>query len=108
MSKVACVHAPLLEHTFSTVARVAPDAFRICAWIWSYVIVSAQCGWYQKVSCELPLGTATDCVSVLLPFTGLGEPTCAEKVPERPPEWIAGRKAPLALHELSDPVSKPG
>ena len=108
MLNVACVHAPLLEQTFSTVASVEPDVLRTCIWIWSYVIVSGQCGWYQNVRFGLPAGTATVCVSVLLPLTAPVEPTCAEKLPERPPEWIAGRKAPLELHEPSEPVSKPG
>ena len=72
VSKVTCVHVVEFEQTFSTVASVAPDVLRICIWIWSYVIVSVQCGWYQNVSRELPLGTATVCVSVLSPLTGLG------------------------------------
>ena len=42
------------------------------------MIVSAQCGWYQKVSGELPLGTVTVCVSVLSPLTALVEPMLAE------------------------------
>ena len=45
------------------------------------MIVSVQCGWYQKLNVELPDGTDTVCVSVLLPFTGLVEPTRAECVP---------------------------
>ncbi len=78
MSNVTCVHAVAVGHTFSAVASVVPDVLRICAWIWSYVTVSVQCGWYQNVSRELPLGIATDCVSVLFPLTGLAEPICAE------------------------------
>src|SRR3954452_9201117 len=108
MSNVACVHAPVLEKTVNTVASVVPDVLRTCIWIWSYVIVSGQCGWYQNVRLGLPAGTATVCVSVLLPLTAPVDPSCAEKLPEWPPEWIAGRKAPLELQELSDPVSKPG
>src|SRR5580765_4664057 len=90
-----------------TVASVAPDAVRICAWIWSYVIVSVQCGWYQKVSRESPLGIATDCVRVLLPFTGFGEPSWADQLPEWPPEWITGVNAPLVVQPLRFAVSKP-
>src|SRR5437763_1805454 len=107
MSNVACVHAPVLEQTFNTVARVAPAVLWTCAWIWSYVIVSVQCGWYQKVSRELPLGIAMDCVSVLLPFTAFVEPTWADQLPEWPPEWITGVHAPLVVQPPRLPVSKP-
>ena len=65
---VTCVHAPEFEHAFSTVASVDPPVLRICIWIWSYVSVSGQCGWYQNVSRELPLGIVTVCVSVLSPL----------------------------------------
>jgi len=39
------------------------------------VIVSVQCGWYQKVSVVAPAVTATVWVSVLLPLTGPLEPS---------------------------------
>ena len=68
---------PVFEQTLSTLASVAPAVLRICICIWSNVIVSVQCGWYQNVSWELPDGTATVCVSVLSPLTGLAEPSCA-------------------------------
>jgi hypothetical protein len=35
VSKLTLVQLPELEQTFGTVARVAPEALRICAWIWS-------------------------------------------------------------------------
>ena len=78
MLNVDCVHAPEFEQTFRTVASVAPDVLRICNWIWSYVSVSGQCGWYQKLNVGLPDGTVTVCVRVLLPFTAPVEPTRAE------------------------------
>jgi hypothetical protein len=81
----------------STVASVAPEVLRICAWIWSYVIESVQCGWYQKVSRELPLGTATVWVSVLSALTGLAEPICAEEPPVCAVVLARGTKAPLAV-----------
>ena len=107
MSKVTCVHAVAVGQTFNTVASVVPDVLRICAWIWSYVIVSVQCGWYQNVSREFPLGIATLCVSVLLPLTALADPICAEYVPVCAVVLIRGRYAPLAVQPLSVPVSKP-
>jgi len=44
MLNVDCVHAPLLEQTFSTVASFEPAVDRICIWIWSFLSVSLQCG----------------------------------------------------------------
>src|SRR3954447_12312091 len=107
VSKVACAQAVPVGQTFRAVASVVPDVLRICAWIWSYVTVSVQCGWYQKVSRELPAGIATDCVSVLLPFTGLADPICADEPPVCAVVLMPGRKAPLAVQPLSVPVSKP-
>ena len=78
MLKLACVQAPEFEQSYSTVASVEPEVLRTCIWIWSYVIESVQCGWYQKVSRVLPLGTLIVCVSVLSPSTALGEPRRAE------------------------------
>ena len=40
--------------------------------------MSGQCGWYQKLSVELPAGTATLWVSVLSPLTALVDPIRAE------------------------------
>src|SRR3954465_9100990 len=108
MLNVTCVHAPVFEHTFITVASVAPAVLRTCIWIWSYVIVSVQCGWYQKLSVGLPPGTVTVCVSVLLPFTAVVEPVRAEYAPVCGVVLITGRNAPLVDHELRLPVSKPG
>src|SRR3954451_20947566 len=107
VSKVTCVHAVPVGQTFNAVARVVPDVLRICAWIWSYVSVSVQCGWYQNVRRELPLGIATDCASVLFPFTAVVDPICAEEPPLCAVLLIRGRKAPLAVQPLSVPVSKP-
>ena len=98
---MTCVHAVAAGQTFSTVASVVPEVLRICAWIWSYVIVSVQCGWYQNVSLELPLGIATFCVSVLLPLTAPVDPICAEYVPVCAVVLIRGRNAPLAVQPLS-------
>jgi hypothetical protein len=42
------------------------------------VIVSVQCGWYQNVRREVPVGIVTVCVSVLLPATAAVEPIWAE------------------------------
>ena len=61
-----------------TVASVAPAVFRICIWIWSYVMVSVQCGWYQKLNVELADGTVTACVRMLSPLTAAVDPTRAE------------------------------
>src|SRR3954452_466602 len=107
MSNVTFVHAVVAGHTLSTVASVVPDVLRICIWIWSYVIVSVQCGWYQKLSVELPLGTVTVCVSVLLPFTAAVAPTCADELRVWAVVPIRGTNAPLALHDARLPVSKP-
>src|SRR3954447_21343599 len=103
MSNVTCVHAVVAGQTLSGVASVVPDVLRICTWIWSYVIVSVQCGWYQKDSVELPLGTVAVCVSVLFPFTAPVEPTCTAYVPVCAVVLIRGRKAPLALHDARLP-----
>ena len=62
----------------STLASVAPDVERSCSWIWSYAIVSVQCGWYQKVRVGFPSGTTTVWVSVLLPVNAVGAPMRAE------------------------------
>ena len=68
----------MFEQTFRIVASVVPALFRSCTWIWSKVILSAQCGWYQNVSSEFPAGTTTPCVSVLLPLNAVGDPIRAE------------------------------
>src|SRR3954468_15592440 len=91
-----------------TVASVAPVVLRTCICIWSYVSVSGQCGWYQKLRLELPDGTVTVCESVLSPLTALVEPTSAACEPEWAVLTVTGRKAPLALHGATLPVSKPG
>jgi hypothetical protein len=77
MSNATCVHEPVFEHTLSTFASVEPDVVRTCIWIWSYVIESVQCGWYQKLSVGDPAGTVIVCVSVLFPLTALVEPSRA-------------------------------
>ena len=58
--------------------------------------MSVQCGWYQNVSRELPLGIATLCVRMLSPLTGPVEPICAEYVPVCAAELMRGRNAPAA------------
>src|SRR3954452_12959088 len=107
MSNVTFVHAVVAGHTLSTVASVVPDVLRICIWIWSYVSVSVQCGWYQKLSVEPPLGTVTVCVSVLLPLTAPVDPTCADEPPVCAVVLMRGTNAPLALHAPRLPVSNP-
>ena len=43
--KVTFVHAVVPDgQTLSRFASVVPEVLRICAWIWSYVIVSVQWG----------------------------------------------------------------
>src|SRR5207247_8369487 len=79
--KATCVQAPEFKQTFSTVASVAPDVFRSCIWIWSKEIESGQCGSYQNVNRELPLGIATVCVRMLLPLNGEDEPSRAAYEP---------------------------
>src|SRR5205823_4591501 len=86
---------------------VDPPVLRICIWIWSYVSVSGQCGWYQNVNRELPLGIATVCVSVLSPLYGLDEPSCAAYVPLCGDVTTRGATTPLELQPLRLPVSKP-
>ena len=44
---------------------------------------------------------------MLLPFTGSGEPSCADQLPEWPPEWITGVNAPLVVQPLRFALSKP-
>src|SRR5919199_5686624 len=102
------VQAPEFVHAFSTDASVVPEVLLTCIWIWSYVIVSGQCGWYQNVRLGLPDGTVTVCVRVLLPFTAVVEPRRAAYVPACPPLETTGRNAPLAVHELRLPVSNAG
>src|SRR3954462_3453698 len=105
VSKVTCVHAVPVGQTFNAVARVDPDVLRICIWIWSYVSVSVQCGWYQKLSVELPLGTVTVCVSGLLPSPAPVAPPGAEEPPVCAVALIRGTNAPLALPDARLPVS---
>src|SRR5438309_6148332 len=107
MPKLACVQVPELLQTLSTVASVVPVVLRTCIWIWSYVIVSGQCGWYQKVRLGLPVGTVTVCVSVLFPLTALVEPMRAALVPVWPAEAITGRNGPLRVQRDIVPVLKP-
>ena len=57
---------------------VVPAVLRTSIWIWSKSIESVQCGWYQNVTRELPLGSVILCVSVLSPLNALVRPTCAE------------------------------
>src|SRR5438128_2379431 len=82
MSKTTCDQVFEPAQTFRAVASVAPDVLRTCIWIWSYRRLSGQCGWYQKLSVGLPVGTVTVCVSVLFPLTALVEPSRAEYEPE--------------------------
>src|SRR5438270_349781 len=108
MPKLACVQVPELLQTLSTVASVVPDVLRICIWIWSYVIVSGQCGWYQNVSCDVPVGTAIVCVRVLLPLYAVEAPSCAAYVPPcADVVTTCGTSTPLALQLLKSPVSNP-
>ena len=69
--------------------------------------MSGQCGWYQNVSRDDPLGIATVCVSVLSPLTAAVDPTCTEYVPECAVVLIRGVNAPLADQPPSVPFSKP-
>src|SRR5436305_348609 len=108
MAKLACVQVPELLQTLSTVASVVPVVLRTCIWIWSYVIVSGQCGWYQNVSRGLPVGTATVCVRVLLPLSAVEAPSCAAYVPPcADVVTTCGTSTPLALQLLKSPVSNP-
>src|SRR5947209_1553446 len=100
MLNVTCVHAVVVGHTFSTVASVEPEVLRTCIWIWSYVIVSVQCGWYQNDSVGEPAGTVTVCVSVLFPFTALVEPIRADPLPVCAVVLVTGRNAPLVDHDV--------
>src|SRR4051794_22152501 len=68
-----------------------------------------QCGWYQKLNCELPAGTAIVCWSLLLPLNGVEAPSWAATAPECALDVIAGSGAPAALGAQPEklPVSKP-
>src|SRR5204863_291228 len=103
----ACVHAPEFEHAFSTVASVAPDVLRTCIWIWSYVSVSGQCGWYQSGSVGDPDGTVTVCVSVLSPLYAVDTPSCAAYEPLCAVVTTFGATTPEDDQPESEPLSKP-
>jgi hypothetical protein len=90
-----------------TVASVVPDVLRTCIWIWSYVSVSGQCGWYQYVSTGEPDGTVTVCVSVLFPFTADVEPSRAAYEPVCAVVEMTGANAPDVFHPVSEPASNP-
>src|SRR5437763_2856238 len=108
MPEVGCVRGPGLLRAVSSVAGVVAGVLPTCIWVWSYVIVSGQCGWYQKVRLGLPVGTVTVCVSVLFPFTALVEPMRAALVPVWPPGAITGKNAPPPVQGDRVPVSTPG
>src|SRR5689334_22772431 len=103
---MTCVQLPVFEQTFSTVASREPPVLRICIWIWSYVIVSSQFGWYQNVSFGLPDGTFTVCARTLSPLYGLGEPSIAAYEPLWADVTICGVESPEAVQFTKDPASK--
>jgi len=108
IENITCVHVPLFEHTFSTVASVVPDVLRICACCWSNVIVSVQWGLYQNDSVGLPDGTTMVWVSVLLALWAPVLPTWAAKEPVcTGVVTIVGVTPPLVVQPLNVPVSKP-
>src|SRR5260370_37473280 len=81
-SAVTCAPEPeLLQVLASGVARTAPEALFTCTLAQSYWMVSGQTTRYQKLSCGLPEGSATACVSELS-VEGLVLPTRAAYVPE--------------------------